>query len=65
MAGELTSADLEGDWMRVTSILYHFTVMGEASNRLGRSFHTNHPEVPWRELIGFRNVVVHGYDKID
>ena len=24
-----------------------------------------HPEIPWREIIGIRNRLVHGYDAID
>jgi uncharacterized protein with HEPN domain len=24
-----------------------------------------HPEIPWREIIGTRNRLIHGYDAVD
>jgi uncharacterized protein with HEPN domain len=24
-----------------------------------------HPEIPWREIIGMRNRLIHGYDSVD
>jgi uncharacterized protein with HEPN domain len=40
-------------------------VIGEAANRVSESFRQAHPEIPWRDLIGLRNVIVHLYDKVD
>jgi uncharacterized protein with HEPN domain len=24
-----------------------------------------HPEVPWKEIVGMRSIITHGYDQID
>ena len=40
-------------------------LIGEAANRLPRAIQEQCPEVPWREIIGMRNWLVHGYDGID
>lgn len=37
----------------------------ESSQRLSDSIKATEPQVPWRELAGFRNVIVHGYLGID
>ncbi len=46
-------------------ILYHLQVIGEAAARLGRDFHDAHPEVPWRQIVAMRNVLVHEYFGLD
>jgi uncharacterized protein with HEPN domain len=48
-----------------SAILWHFIVIGEASNRLGAPFHEEHAAIPWRDIIDQRNVIAHGYDAID
>lgn len=41
-----------------------FITIGEAANRVSSSFQAIHAEIPWAEMIGLRNVVVHDYDDI-
>ena len=40
-------------------------LMGEACNRLPESLREAHSEVPWRQIVGMRNWLAHGYDGID
>jgi uncharacterized protein with HEPN domain len=40
-------------------------IVGEAAGRISVSFQTSHPEIPWRQIIGMRNRLVHGYDAVD
>jgi uncharacterized protein with HEPN domain len=40
-------------------------LIGEAAGRLSRALRERHPDVPWRQIVGQRNVVVHEYDRID
>ena len=39
-------------------------VIGEAANHVSAKFQDDHPEVPWRQIIGQRNVLVHEYGDI-
>ena len=32
-----------------------------AANLLTKEFREEHPDVPWREIVDMRNVLVHGY----
>ncbi len=36
-------------------------IIGEASYKLTHSFTEEHPELPWRKIIGMRHILVHGY----
>jgi uncharacterized protein with HEPN domain len=38
--------------------------IGEAATRVSEEFREAHPEVPWPKVIGARNVIIHGYDKV-
>jgi uncharacterized protein with HEPN domain len=39
-------------------------IIGEAAGRVTSELRAAHPEVPWRSVIGTRNVVLHGYDRV-
>lgn len=49
------------DTMRYDAILRNIELIGEAATRLGPEERALAPEVPWREIIGTRNRVAHGY----
>jgi len=40
-------------------------LMGEACNRIPENVVERHAEIPWREIVGMRNWLAHGYDSID
>jgi hypothetical protein len=39
--------------------------LAESSQRLSAEIKATEPQIPWRELAGFRNVIVHGYLGVD
>ncbi len=47
------------------AVLQKLTVIGEAANRLSPELKAQHPEVPWRNVVAFRNVAVHAYFSVD
>ena len=40
-------------------------IVGEAANRVSEATQRAHPDIPWSNIIGMRNRLVHGYDVID
>ena len=46
-------------------IVHRLQIVGEACRALTPEFRDLHPEVPWSEVIGMRNILVHGYFGID
>ena len=40
-------------------------IIGEAANRVSSQTRDLHPEIPWRQMIGMRNRLVHDYGHID
>jgi len=43
------------------AVVYNIMIIGEAANMLTMGFRDSHPEIPWRQIIDMRNVLVHGY----
>lgn len=39
-------------------------IVGEAARRVSEDFRKAHPEIPWRRIIGQRNVLAHEYGEI-
>lgn len=39
--------------------------IGEASAKISKEFRKAHPEIPWREMVGIRNRLVHEYFRIN
>ena len=47
------------------AVIRRLIVIGEATKRLSMAFREAYPEIPWKEMAGLRDVVVHDYDGID
>jgi uncharacterized protein with HEPN domain len=47
------------------AVIRNLQTLAESSQRLSSEIKGTEPQIPWRELSGFRNVIVHGYLGID
>lgn len=61
----ISRAELEMNDEKVSAILYQIAVIGEATKRLSQEFRQQHPEIPWRDIAGMRDVLIHKYDQVD
>ncbi|MGH7961399.1 MAG: HepT-like ribonuclease domain-containing protein [Candidatus Binatia bacterium] len=48
-----------------TWIVHHLQIIGEAARALSSDLRDQHPEMPWSNIIGMRNILVHDYFGID
>ena len=39
-------------------------IMGKAAKHVAEDFQKNHPEIPWKKIIGQRNILAHEYGEI-
>jgi uncharacterized protein with HEPN domain len=40
-------------------------ILGEAARRVSAQFREAHPEIPWPQIIGLRNVISHEYHRVN
>ena len=52
---------MKDDMMCYHAVVYNIMIIGEAANMLTSEFRDNHQEIPWRQIVDMRNVLVHGY----
>ena len=53
------------DTIRMRAVERTLEIIGESARRVSESFQAAHSEIPWREIIGQRNILAHEYGQID
>ena len=57
--------DVFEDRVRQLALLKLVEIVGEAANRVSEKTKQQHTAIPWPEIIGVRNRLVHGYDNVN
>ncbi len=57
--------DLDENRMLNLSLVRLLEIIGEASSRVTESTKKSHPEIPWQQISGLRNRLIHGYNQVD
>ena len=63
-------ADLDENGFRASrlhqnAVIRSLEVVGEAAGKVASETRVSHPEIPWREIIGMRHRLIHGYADVD
>ena len=48
-----------------SAVVQKLSIMGEAAARVSDELKVQHPQVPWPQIIAFRNILIHAYFGID
>ena len=51
--------------MMVDAVIRNFEIIGEAANKISSDIRDKYRQVEWRQIIGFRNVLIHDYFEVD
>ncbi len=62
--GKTLEAFLE-DLQLQDSVIRRLEIAGEASRRVSEQTKAVHPELPWHDMIGMRNFLIHEYGNVD
>jgi uncharacterized protein with HEPN domain len=57
--------DFAGDEIKVLAMTRLIEVIGEAAKRTSDEIRMQSPEIPWKEIAGTRDRLIHGYFNID
>ncbi|MGD0137264.1 MAG: HepT-like ribonuclease domain-containing protein [Tepidisphaeraceae bacterium] len=63
--GKRDASQLDSDMVRSRALVNCFTEIGEAAARVTQAGRRQAAAIPWTEIIGMRNIVVHVYWGID
>ena len=67
--GEYTDGQRRATFYQSTmvqdAVLRNLQTLAESTQRLAQSLKDAEPDIPWRSIAGFRNVLTHGYLEVD
>jgi len=58
-------ADLDRDEALSLALLRAVEIIGEAASRIPAAVRARYPNIPWLQIVGTRNRLIHGYDIVD
>ena len=56
---------LDSDEMRTLAVVRLVEIIGEAARAVSEPTRTQFPEISWREIVGTRDRLIHGYEEVD
>ena len=65
MVGGKARADLHRDRVLELALVRLVEIIGEAAARVSPEAQDRYSGIPWKEVVGMRNRLVHGYDSVD
>jgi uncharacterized protein with HEPN domain len=61
----MTFEEFANDKKTVLSVTKCIEIVGEAAKQIPDSIREKYPEIPWRDMAGIRDRLVHGYFKVN
>lgn len=65
IARAASEAELPRDRVRMLALERSMELIGEAARRVSRKRRDASPQIPWKEIIGLRNILAHEYGRVD
>lgn len=60
-----TRRDLDSDRLLNLALVRLLEIVGEAAARVPDDVRVRHAAIPWPQVVGLRNRLIHGYDAVD
>jgi len=58
------SSFLQNEMMQ-SACIRHLEIIGEASSKISKELKNDFSEIPWKQIVALRNMVVHEYFRVD
>ncbi|HER08790.1 MAG TPA: DUF86 domain-containing protein [Bacteroides sp.] len=55
----------ESDQLTQDAVVRQLEVIGEATNRVSKELRLKNPDIPWSDMAGMRDVLIHDYIDVD
>jgi uncharacterized protein with HEPN domain len=63
--GEMSLREFEQDERTTFAVIRALEMLGEAARHIPEDVRSNNPDVPWGDMTGMRNVLIHDYLEVD
>jgi len=55
----------EADLVTQDAVVRQLEIIGEATKRVSKEFRSKHPDIPWSDMAGMRDILIHVYIDVD
>ncbi len=62
---DISREDFIGSDLIRSAVLQKLLIIGEAAALLSKPFRNEYVDVPWKDIVGFRNIAIHAYFAVD
>jgi len=57
--------EFEADLVTQDAVVRQLEIIGEATKRVSKELRSKHPDIPWSDMAGMRDVLIHNYIDVD
>lgn len=61
----INKKELISNRLKQSAIIREIEIIGEAAKNIPNSFREKYPNIQWHEIAGMRDVIIHGYFRVD
>jgi len=61
----LTKFDFDRNVLIQDAVIRNFEIIGEATKKISKEFSQRHSEIPWQDMVGMRDKLIHNYLDVD
>jgi uncharacterized protein with HEPN domain len=61
----LTKPEFDQNAMIQDAVIRNFEIIGEATKKISKRFTALHPNIPWQDMAGMRDKLIHDYLDVD
>ena len=61
----ITFEEFQADRKTIRAMLYNLVIIGEAVHSIPPEVEFSNPEIPWSDVRGMRNIVIHEYFQVN
>ena len=61
----ITKEQFENSELLLGFVERKLEIIGEATKRIPDDFKKEHPDIPWKDMAGMRDILIHQYTEVD
>ena len=61
----MTFEEFKNDDKTSSAVIRKFEIIGEATKNLPEDMKNQHSQIPWKEIAGMRDKLIHAYSEVD
>jgi uncharacterized protein with HEPN domain len=64
LLADVTYEEFEADFRINFAVVRAIEIVGEATKHLPMALRDEYPDIPWKDMAGIRDRIIHGYDNV-